>query len=91
MNITEWLKNNWFLFSAIMAAGVAWGANDTKIKTVEEAVKMHAQTEQEIVHLKEGQAKLDERTQQMLKAQERQEQLLQGIIRSQERIIRQTR
>jgi len=65
---------------------MAWAETTAKIQTIEDAVKSQSQVQQEIVHLKEGQAKLDDRTKLMLDEQKETQQLLRQMLLEQKRI-----
>jgi len=84
--IIRWLKEYWFLVVFLFASGMAWAETTAKIQTIEDAVKSQSQVQQEIVHLKEGQAKLDDRTKLMLDEQKETQQLLRQMLLEQKRI-----
>ena len=37
--IMDWLKQNWFILAALATASVAWGQQQQKIQTLENAIK----------------------------------------------------
>lgn len=39
----EWIKHNWVILAALVAMGTAWGRNEAKIQTLEDAVKTQAE------------------------------------------------
>lgn len=51
--MTEWLKQHWFIFSAILVAGTAWGQQQTKIANLEETIKKQAAIESKLDKFKE--------------------------------------
>lgn len=51
--MTDWLKNHWFLFSAILIAGTAWGQQQNKIANLEETVKKQVQIAEKLEKMKE--------------------------------------
>lgn len=69
----DWLKSNWFLLAAILSAGIAWGSQEIKVQTLEDAVKSQAQISEKVDQQAEKSAAIDERTkmmQQMLQEQQ---------------------
>lgn len=84
--ILKWLKDYWFLGAFLVASGMAWAENTTKVHSLEEAVKSQAQVQQEIVTLKQGQATLDERTKLMLDEQKESRELMRQILIEQRKL-----
>ena len=72
----EWLKQHWFLFAALVAAGTAWGQSVNKISNLEQRL---AQNEQII----QNAARLDERTIIMQQQMKEQQQILIEILATQ--------
>jgi hypothetical protein len=83
----KWIKEYWFLGAFLVASGMAWAETTTKVQSLEQAVKSQVQVQQEIVHLREGQATLDERTKLMLEEQKETRQLLKQILIEQHKVI----
>lgn len=79
----QWLKTHWFLLTALIAIGSAWGQQQIKVESLEEAVKQNVATQQEIKDLKEQQARVDERTKAILEGQARQERLIELLLQKQ--------
>lgn len=82
MNFLDWLKTHWPIFLAILAIGTAWGQQQTKIATLEQAVKDQAaitvqlanlrdQTTTSITAIKEQNARIEERLKIIIENQER--------------------
>lgn len=55
--MTEWLKQHWFLFSAILIAGTAWGQQQNKIVNLEDAVKKQVQIAEKLENIKDEASK----------------------------------
>lgn len=55
--MTEWLKQHWFLFTAILFIGTAWGQQQIKVTNLEEAVKKQVQINDKLDKIKEDAAK----------------------------------
>lgn len=85
-DIVDWFKRHWFLLGAVLAVGIAWGETVNKVHTLEDAIKSNAEVSKEVVELKSGQSRLDERTQNMQKDQAEQRQILLEILNSQRRL-----
>ncbi len=96
MNFVDWLKNHWPIFIAILAAGTAWGQQQTKIATLEQTVKEQAaitvqlatlkdQTNNSISAIREQNARIEERLKIILDYQEKQYKAITGRTYSQER------
>lgn len=60
--VAEWTMKYWVILAALGSATVAIGAGYQKIETMEQAIKAQAETQQQIVKIKEVQSRLDERT-----------------------------
>lgn len=78
-----WLKTNWFLVTAFFSAAAAWGQQQYKVESLEEAVKQNVVAQRQIEDLKERAAKQDERTERMLDMQQQQQRLLEMILQEQ--------
>ena len=76
MNIVEWLKNHWFILTALLAAGTAWGQSVNKISNLEQRIAISEQIVQ-------NQGRLDERTQILQKQMEEQNKVLIEILTTQ--------
>ena len=76
MNIVEWLKNHWFILTALVAAGTAWGQSVNKISNLEQRIAISEQIVQ-------NQGRLDERTQILQKQMEEQNKVLIEILTTQ--------
>jgi hypothetical protein len=71
-----WLKNHWFIFTALIAAGTAWGQSVNKISNLEQRIAISEQIIQ-------NQGRLDERTQILQKQMEEQNKVLIEILTTQ--------
>lgn len=58
----EWLKNHWFLFTALVFIGTAWGQQQVKVSNLEDAVKKQVEINQKLDKIKEDAAKDREKT-----------------------------
>ena len=83
-----WLKNHWFLLTALLSAGVAWGQAVNSISTLEKKVTAAEQKQEKMDKISEGQSRLDERTLLIMKQQDEQRELLLELLRSQKTIIK---
>jgi hypothetical protein len=83
--IIEWLRKNWFLFAAILAAGVAWGQAQMKIQSLEEAVKSNSETQAQVQGVKGQMERMDERTKMMQESMARQEKMIFDLVQIQQR------
>lgn len=79
----EWLKQHWFLLVAILSAGIAWGQTQSKIITLEDAVKENAVTQQKVQTIEKQSERIDERTKAMMESQARQERLIEMMLQEQ--------
>ena len=87
--IVDWLKQHWFIFTALVAGGVAWGQTVNKVSELERRIEEKTIKEQKVDSIAEGQSRLDERTQMMQQEQREQRQLLLEILNSQRSIAKQ--
>lgn len=73
--MSDWLKNHWPVFVAILAAGTAWGQQQNKIATLEQVVKEQASvsstTVAAVFTIKEQNARIEERLKIIIENQER--------------------
>jgi biopolymer transport protein ExbB/TolQ len=76
------------IVSTILIMGMAWGQTQSKIATVEDAIKSNAQTQQQVDDLKGQVHRVDERTKMMQESQARQERLIEMMLAEQRRINR---
>lgn len=71
----DWFKTHWPIFVAILAAGTAWGQQQTKIATLEQVVKEQATAtstvNSTITTIKEQNARIEERLKIIIENQER--------------------
>jgi len=81
MNIVDWLKQHWFIFTALVAGGVAWGQTVTKVAELESKV-----SKAEVVIAQ--QARIDERTTMMQQELKDQRQMLVELITTQRAMAR---
>lgn len=86
--VIEWLKQHWFLLCAILTAGIAWGQTQSKIITLEDAVKENAVTQQKVQTIEKQSERIDERTKAMMESQARQERLIEMMLQEQRRATR---
>lgn len=84
----EWLKQHWFLLVAILSAGIAWGQTQSKINTMEEAIKENTVTQQKVQTIEKQSERIDERTKAMLESQARQERLIEMMLQEQRKVTR---
>lgn len=84
----EWLKQHWFLIVAILSAGIAWGQTQSKINTMEEAIKENTVTQQKVQTIEKQSERIDERTKAMLESQARQERLIEMMLQEQRKVTR---
>jgi hypothetical protein len=82
----NWLKTNWFLFIALISAGIAWGQTTAKVTELEAKLNSSVIKQQKIETISESQSRLDERTANIQKEQQDQKQLLLEILRGQKSI-----
>ena len=75
-DIVNWLKTHWFIFTALVTGGVAWGQTVTKVTELESKL---AKTEAIAVN----QSRLDERTQMMQQDMKEQRQILIELLATQ--------
>lgn len=81
--IVEWLQKNWFIFAALMAAGIAWGQAEFKIQNLEDAVKSNTETIKQVQELRIKSERIDEKMQNIQASMSRQERQLDELLRSQ--------
>lgn len=84
----EWLKQHWFLLAAILTAGIAWGQTQSKIVTLEDAVKENTITQQKVQVIEKQSERIDERTKAMLESQARQERLIEMMLQEQRKVTK---
>lgn len=84
----EWLKQHWFLLVAILSAGIAWGQTQSKINTMEEAIKENTVTQQKVQTIEKQSERIDERTKAMMEGQARQERLIEMMLQEQRKVTR---
>lgn len=77
-----WIKAHWFLLLAIAGGGVAWGTQEVKVQTLEEAVKRQAEIDARVRDQSVKTAEIDERTKMMVRMQEEQQRLLIDVLRA---------
>lgn len=75
-DIVSWLKTHWFIFTALVTCGVAWGQTVTKVAELENKL---AKTEA----IAANQSRLDERTQMMQESMKEQNKMLLEILTTQ--------
>lgn len=85
----DWLKQHWFIFSALVVGGVAWGQTTAKMTELERKVAESASKEQRVEKIAEAQGRLDERTVMMLQEQREQRAILLEILNGQRAIMTQ--
>lgn len=78
-NVIHWLKEYWFIGVFLVTTSIAWAETTTKVQSLEEAVKRNAETQAKV-------EVLDERTKSIKEEQQHQRELLERMLRSQERI-----
>lgn len=74
--IVDWLKQHWFIFTALVAGGAAWGQTVTKVAELENKL-----TKAEVVIA--NQARIDERTLIMQQDMKEQRQILLEMLATQ--------
>lgn len=79
------LKNYWFLAAAIVTVSVAWGQAQTKIQSLEEAIKENANTRTEVVQLRSQMDRAEERTKAIVESQARQERMIEMLLTTSQR------
>lgn len=85
----DWLKNHWFLLTALVAVGTAWGQTTTKVAELEKKLDEKIRKEQMIDEVSKLTERLDERTVNIQKDVLEQKQLLNLILLNQQKMIRQ--
>lgn len=75
-NVIDWLKQYWFIFSALIAGGVAWGQTTMQVTELKEKV---AKTEATV----RDQSRIDERTLIMQQEMKEQKQILIELLTTQ--------
>jgi len=88
-SITNWLKQYWFLITFLFSASVAYGQMQTKVTTLEEAVKQTVVTQTEIKDLKIQSARQEERTHAIAESQLRQERMIELLLQNQQQLLKQ--
>lgn len=87
--ILDWLKHHWFLLTALIAVGTAWGQTTTKVAELEKRLDEKTKKEQKIDDLADKTSRLDERTIIIQKEIQDQKTILNQILQNQTRMIRQ--
>lgn len=87
--ILDWLKHHWFLLTALVAIGTAWGQTTAKVTELEKRLDEKSKKEQKIDELAEKTSRLDERTINIQKEIQDQKTILTQILQNQNRMIRQ--
>lgn len=87
--VLDWLKNHWFLLTALVAVGTAWGQTTTKVAELEKKLDERTKKEQKIDDVAGLTGRLDERTINIQKDVLEQKQLLNLILLNQQKMIRQ--
>lgn len=87
--ILDWLKHHWFLLTALIAIGTAWGQTTTKVAELEKRLDEKTKKEQKIDDLADKTSRLDERTIIIQKEIQDQKAILNQILQNQTRMIRQ--
>lgn len=72
-DIVNWLKTHWFIFTALVAGGVAWGQTVTKVAELESKVAKNEAVSAD-------QSRLDERTKMMQESINEQRKMLNEIL-----------
>lgn len=78
--MVEWLRSQWFLLTALVAMGTAWGAQAMKVESLAEAVKQQIVIQGHVNRLREESSRVDERTKAMQEQQRQQYELMQQIL-----------
>ena len=78
----EWLKTNGFLITSLLAVGVAWGDQQHRVTTLENAIKSQQDLRMEVQILKEQNARVEERTKLLLELLSEQNRQLKSIDRT---------
>lgn len=86
-SITNWLKQYWFIFGALLTVGITWGQTTSKINTLEEKINNNVAQQTKIEKMATSQSRLDERTLIMQQEQRDQKELLMKILEGQQKII----
>jgi hypothetical protein len=74
--MVDWLKTHWFLFTALVTCGVAWGQTVSQVAELEKKV---AKNEAIVA----DQSRLDERTKMMQESMKEQNKILMEILATQ--------
>lgn len=80
MIVLDWLKQYWFIFTALLTLGIAWGTLNNKVDTLERTNTNILEKEQKIEQIAQSHARLDERTTLMLQEQKQIRDLLNEIL-----------
>lgn len=83
MAFIRFLKEYWVLIAAVLTFSGAWGAQQVKIQTLEQAVIHQQQQQQNYEEIKAKQQVIEERTKRMLESQQTTQRLLESIIQKQ--------
>jgi hypothetical protein len=87
--VINWLKTYWFLLSALVVVGIAWGQTTKTVSELQKKVDASASQQQKVDDIKSTQSRLDERTLIMQQEQKEQKELLMQLLMGQRAIINQ--
>jgi hypothetical protein len=76
----EWLKQNWFLFVAILMCGIAWGQVTSKVEELDRRLTEYTSKELKIDHISNELSRIDERTRLLLDEQKNHRELLNNVL-----------
>lgn len=80
--LVDFLRLHWFLLTALVAMGAAYGEQKMQVQNLEQAVVQQAKTSEKVEAQGKDIAKIDERTKMMLDAQKAQNELLMEILKA---------
>jgi small-conductance mechanosensitive channel len=86
-NATDWLKNHWFLFAALVAMGSAWGGAMAQVSSLNSDIDELKTKQQQVQELARSADKLQERTDIMLSEMQAQRHLLNQILMGQRSLM----
>jgi hypothetical protein len=87
--VINWLKTYWFLLSALVIVGIAWGQTTKTVSELQKKVDASATQQDKISAIQTTQSRLDERTLIMQQDQKEQKDLLMQLVMGQKAIIKQ--
>jgi len=87
--VITWLKTYWFLLSALVVVGIAWGQTTKTVSELQKKVDASATQQEKINSIQTTQSRLDERTLIMQQDQKEQKELLMQLVMGQKAIIKQ--